>query len=1022
MEESFLHLVAQNYVKNENISEYCFIFPNRRAGKYFAMEMSKCSRDLGHCVLSPEITTISNFVADITESIEANRIEQLILLYKAYKQAMPNSAVPFDRFVHWGDVILSDFGDVDRYMVEADKLFVNISDFKEIKTEDMTPELREIVGRYFNLRESQMQSDDFWKHIKREGGEIAIRKNFDSIWTQLNTIYHNFRALLDENELTYNGKMYREAVERVSKMRKEDFEYKRYVFVGFNVLSKSEHQLFEKMRDRGVAEFLWDYNSPAFDKTNNKGTKFLSNYIEEFKPPFEMPKNEKFPSHIYSIGVPSNFGQAQYAAEIVKRLVEKEIVKKEDAIDTAIVLPDEGLFMPLLKAIDAEVMPDINVTMGLSIRHSSIATLMRMLTKMHYQAKRIGDTWTYFHADVKDVLLHPVVKFMYQEESLALIDDINLHNTYQVEVKTIKELAPHLAPLFRVVKDFTAKTVEEYVDDVLDFTDKVLKKQQELEKTTAAVVNDDENDDTNDVQVVSTIELAFLNSYRDALQQLKKLLAQGRLVNADEKFDINTFCYLLDRLVGSTKVSIEGEPLRGLQIMGLLETRCIDFKNVIILSMNERIFPRKHFSKSFIPQNFRRAYDMSTVEHQESMYAYYFYRLISRAENVYMLYDSRTQGASSGEKSRFISQLETVYSDKCKVQSVMPGLGIQAPAKYPVSVKKDARLMGILEKYKRSLPDNESEIDAKVRSGELKLLSAHSINAYIDCPLRFYLRYVEGLAEIEEKSDFMEASTFGTIFHDTMQQMFTDGCEENIAYIDNLLAKDNKKIDNTIIANTNKYFLKKGDNCYDALYGESLLKSDIVRIFVERVLKHDKVLIEKRNEPIKYIEGEKKHLCQLRIGNQKVNFSYTIDRLDRFAETPNEVRIVDYKTGRDKTSFRYVDDLFDENKSDRSHAILQLLLYCKALVGEAEYPNCVVKPIIYSLKNIDSSRIAFPTNTDENQFEYQRKGGKFDAEIQSFEESLADVIDEMFDVDVPFRQTTNENNCKYCKFKDFCKK
>lgn len=1017
MEETFLHFVARSYANDSDIDEYCFVFPNRRAGKYFAKELSECVGEMSHAVLSPEITTISNFVADITESVEANRIELLIMLYEAYKQAMPDNSVTFDRFVHWGDVILNDFGDVDRYMVDARDLFVNISDYKEIKTNGMTPELKEIVGRYFNLRENQMGGEDFWQHIKREDGEIAIRKNFNNIWSQLNKIYTNFLLLLEKNGLTYGGKMYRDAVERVTNMKIEDFEYKKYVFVGFNVLSKSEQQLFERMREKKVADFLWDYNSPAFDTARNKGTKFLSNYVKEFKSPFEMQKNESFPKHMYSIGVPSNFGQAQYAAEIIKQLVAKGALDKQNAIDTAIVLPDEALFMPLVKAIDAQTMPNINVTMGLSIRHSSIATLMRMLTKMHYQAKKVGDEWTYFHADVKDVLLHPVVKFMYQEEALALIDDINLHNEYQVNASKITNMAPNLAPLFAVVKEFTVSEVEKYVDGVLSFTDAVLRKQQCLEKT----LEKEGEDADADGQVVSTIELAFLSSYRDALQQLKKLLSQGQMIKADDKFDISTFCYLLDRLVGSTKVAIEGEPLCGLQIMGLLETRCLDFKNVVILSMNERIFPRKHFSKSFIPQNFRRAFEMSTVEHQESMYAYYFYRLISRAENVFMLYDSRTQGASSGEESRFIRQLKTIYADKCKVECIMPGLGIQAPAKYPISVKKDDRVMGILEKYRKSLPEDASAVDEMVRKGELKLLSAHSINAYIDCPLRFYLRYVEGLAEIEEQSEFMEASTFGTIFHDTIQQMFDDGRIETLAYIDNLLDKSNKIIDDTIIVNINKYFLKKGDKCHEALYGESKLKSDIVRIFVERVLRHDRALIEKYGD-IEYIEGEKKHICQLQIGLNKVNFSYTIDRLDRFVNAPNELRIVDYKTGRDKTGFMAVKDLFDASRKERNHAILQLLLYCKALLGEKKYSECVVKPIIYSLVNIDDSRVGYKKNSDKNQFEYQNTEGKYDSDISEFNECLEQKINEMFDKDQPFVQTENENNCKYCKFKDFCRK
>lgn len=412
---------------------------------------------------------------------------------------------------------------------------------------------------------------------------------------------------------------------------------------------------------------------------------------------------------MYAIGVPSNYAQVRYADAIIRELVKKGKTDRANAIDTAVVLPDEQLFMPMVKAVSLDTVDKINVTMGLSIRNSSIATLMSAISKMHYQAKKVSGEWTYFHADVKDILLHPIVKLFDNEGSVRLIDELTSENCFQVSYAMIEQYAPKLASLFSVVEEFTTEEVSDYLQGVIEFTDSVLQRQQQMELEVRA--DSGETDDDEEQNPID-IERAFIESYRDALAQLCEVLNNANLVSGD-RINVTTFCFLLDRLIGSTKVAFEGEPLGGLQIMGLLETRCLDFKNLIILSMNERIFPRKHFTKSFIPQNFRKAREMSTLEHQESMYAYYFYRMISRAENVFMLYDSRTQGASSGEESRFIRQLDILYSDKCHIHRVMPGLGIKAPQTCGIEVAKDERVMEILNKYKCPLPESEDEIERR---------------------------------------------------------------------------------------------------------------------------------------------------------------------------------------------------------------------------------------------------------------------------------------------------------------------
>ncbi|MCI6893300.1 MAG: PD-(D/E)XK nuclease family protein [Bacteroidales bacterium] len=1026
MVESFLHFLAREYcnrVDSKDLCRYCFVFPNQRSGKFFEKELGEC---IDKPLLLPAITTINGFVSDLTGAVEANRIELLTILYKAYKDVMKDNSAPFDRFARWGDVLLSDFGDADRYMVDAKSLFVNISELKQIKSnylDELPEEVKKSIAHFFNFDFEKNNQDEFWQHISRDNGDVEIREKFTGIWSQLYNIYEKFNQYLDDAGLTYGGKMYRDAAIRAKKSARDDFEHVRYVFSGFNVLSKSEHELFKAMQKKGNTDFHWDYNTPAFRTGNNKGTKFLSKYVKEFKPPFEMEKNDSFPPNMYAIGVPSNYAQVRYADAIIRELVKKGKTDRANAIDTAVVLPDEQLFMPMVKAVSLDTVDKINVTMGLSIRNSSIATLMSAISKMHYQAKKVSGEWTYFHADVKDILLHPIVKLFDNEGSVRLIDELTSENCFQVSYAMIEQYAPKLASLFSVVEEFTTEEVSDYLQGVIEFTDSVLQRQQQMELEVRA--DSGETDDDEEQNPID-IERAFIESYRDALAQLCEVLNNANLVSGD-RINVTTFCFLLDRLIGSTKVAFEGEPLGGLQIMGLLETRCLDFKNLIILSMNERIFPRKHFTKSFIPQNFRKAREMSTLEHQESMYAYYFYRMISRAENVFMLYDSRTQGASSGEESRFIRQLDILYSDKCHIHRVMPGLGIKAPQTCGIEVAKDERVMEILNKYKCPLPESEDEIEKKMKSGELKLLSAHSLNAYIECPVRFYLRYVEGLAEIEEVSEFMDASTFGTIIHETIQQLYKNGSKITTEYIDKLLARGNKIIDNTIIANVNRIFFKKGENCYDELYGECMLKFDIMKIFITRILEYDKKELKKYGE-INYIQGEKRIVCKLPIDGSEhaINLTYTIDRLDSVQEDGKEVlRIIDYKTGKDKTRFVGVESLFDNSVTERKKSLFQLLLYCKALSQEKEFAGKDIKPIIYKLLNMNDTGVFYKKSNASKpvQVVYPDMEADDGKKIKEcFESHMATIINELFDPKEPFVQTANEKNCKYCKFKDFCRK
>lgn len=1024
MLKPFLRFLAEKFVNEPELSDYCFVFPNRRSGTFFAKELSDLAKPP---MLLPEITTITNFVAELTPAIEANRVESLFILYDAYCEINPNPENTFDRFARWGDVVLSDFSDVERDMIDPKEIFINVSQFKQIKSNYITDELREILGHYFRLPDHQTNSaDSFWQHIKAENGEMTIQNKYQSIWDTLYPLYTKYCERLNQLGLTFGGKALRDAVEVVKQKEAGEFNRKRYAFVGFNVLTKAEETLFEEMKKKGIAEFYWDYNSPAFSLPQNKATKFIPKYIKKFpsRDGFVEEPNLKMAPNVSIIGVPTNFGQTKYVGKLVNSLAQQGIIADaNNAIDTAIVLPDDQLFSTLLKSIDNSVIGSVNVTMGVSIRNSSISSLMSSVSKLHYQARLVKDEWNYFHTDVKDILAHPIIRLAYKDKASKLLDYVVGNNLYQVPLSLIRSILSQNDSIFEIGNKLTVETVFQYVNGIIDFTSRVLDSQEKAISASRHAANnpaqdlDDEDDEMNAPK--TSVEVAFINKYRDAMAELSDVFSRYIKDKKNFELDVNTFCFLLDRLVSQTQLAFEGEPLGGLQIMGVLETRCLDFKNMIIMSMNERIFPRKHYTKSFIPQFMRRGFGMSTTSHQESMYAYYFYRMISRAENVFLIYNS----SSVNEESRFIHQMRILFSDKCNITQTMINLGLRSPRETVVSVPKDDRIMGILNLYKTD-PGNVTaeQIKEMRKAGDIRQLSAHSINEYISCPLRFYLHYVEGLIEVEEKSDFMEASTFGTIIHSVMQQLYPQSCQSiDEKYLSRLLSKSSYEIDNAIIRTINKEYLHKGDNCYDELKGESLMKKQIIEIMVRGMIKHDIEHIQ-NNGVINYIQSEKEIATRVTFGDHTFNLTFIIDRLEANADN-TMLRIIDYKTGRDPLSISSVQSIITPMK-DRPKAVLQLLLYCHAYSLQDNRP---IQPVIYKTTQIKDSGMFFKTGNGSAQITYPQFTANDKAATQiniakEFQEQMKTVINELFNPNIPFRQTSDQkNNCTYCKFKEFCK-
>ena len=712
-------------------------------------------------------------------------------------------------------------------------------------------------------------------------------------------------------------------------------------------------------------------------------------FRKEFPEPidFTCETIAEFPE-IEVVGVPSNVGQAKYCYHLLNQLIDDGIVNASDAINTALVLPDDGLLVPLLNSLPPNIKKK-NVTMGYPLSASDIASLMRVVAKMHSQArKNAAGEWTFYRGDVKIVLSHPIVKNFFGAEALELRRVIAEQGAFAIPQSTFA--STELALLFTTFgKENDAEGVNELLKLYIKFCQTVLKMMKNQEKEL------DEDDASSDAeQPVMTIQEAFLNQYIEVLNQLIDALTRHQVPPCE-----SSVFFLIDRLAAAFSIPFEGEPLQGLQIMGMLETRCLDFDNVIILSANEGLLPGKTRSNSFISDFMRNNYAMSTVADQEMMWNYNFYRLIGRAKRLIMVYDTSDQPMGGGEETRYVQQLELEYD--CPVQRRM--FSITSATSDPITIlmpKRDHALKQL----------NSFRCGVGTRS-----LSASSIKEYINCQLMFYFNKIERLRASDDDIDFMDAGTFGTIVHDTLQRLYypnVDGkprtgehrvtCGDIKKFIKN-------KLDVVVETLVNEEYLRNSSS--GSLVGEASIVSVAIKKYVMSALNHDIALLRNIDDKaFTVLECECQHDITLNYGDVDFNFTYIADRIDRLPD--GTLRIVDYKTGKDTTSFKNVDELFAVTTKEKNlRGVLQLMLYCNAYALEKK-TDAPIMPVIYKLRNMSEAGVIY--NGSQLQ-DYHKINDEFKAKMDK-------QIGSLFNAEIPFAPSTDDNSCHFCRYKNFCRR
>ena len=737
----FLYQVASLFYSKygAEVSRLAFVFPNRRTGLFFQKYLSEVSEKP---LFSPTILTINDLFVQLSGKQTADRISMLFKLYDIYLDHSGSSET-FDEFLYWGEMLLNDFDDIDKYMVDARMLFTNVTD------------LREIENDFSFLSPEQIAAiRTFWSSFYPKG-DTPNQEQFLAVWQILYALYADLREALAAEGKGYEGMIFREVVELLEKNECCDLPYTKVVFVGLNALSVAEERFLSELQKRGIADFYWDYASPKVTDPDNKASYFVERNLRQF--PSQLIGNGQLATDnedggkkkIEVIGIPSGIGQAKQVHSLLSELCKEDEMSAEEALRTAVILPDEHLLIPVLNAIPEQIRR-INVTMGYPLAGTPVASLMEYILALQKNIRYVDRRPVFYFRDVLPILNHRYVSTTSPEVVSDLVKDISENNKIYISYDDLNK-----TPLLSIL--FTPVTA---VDAFSDYLIGVL---QELNKAVESGKWKVENIDsgaeqlsTSDSQLstINDIEQEFIFHYFATVNRMKEVMQE-----ANVEMKIDTYFRLLKRVTDTITIPFHGEPLSGLQIMGVLETRALDFDRLIILSMNEGIFPLRKAANSFIPYNLRRGFGLPTYEHQDSVWAYHFYRLIYRASHVSLLYDTRSNGLQTGEVSRFVHQLHYHYEEPIRNKLVV----------YNVSSSKTPALQ--VAKTKEVM----NRLAAFRRGGE-RAISASAVNTYLDCPLKFYFSVVEGIREEEEVSETIESNIFGSILHKVMEELYQPFC------------------------------------------------------------------------------------------------------------------------------------------------------------------------------------------------------------------------------------------------------
>lgn len=895
----------------------------------------------------PDIYTIDDFIVDSSGIVELDPINLYFELYKIHKNLEGSDARSLDDFFTWAPIMLADFTDIDLYLADAEEVFTNLSEIKAIQQ--------------WNPSGEQLTD---------------LQKNYLSFYRSLYSYYSELRNNLITKGLGYKGMIYRHVFEQILTIS-NNWTWKRFVLVGFNALSESEKRIFKYLKAHFKVDILLDIDSYYFSEDNpgkHEAGRFIKDLIE-----YWQIKNVKWKSNFLSngkkeiniLGIPKQIGQVKYAAQMISGWIrDQKIEQTEVLIDTAVVLGDEKLLVPVLNSlpqhVDGKNIP-VNLTMGYPLKNSPVAQFVLIWIELLDSAN--SNKYNKFALrHVQSLLYNPFVRvvtdFYCKNSSQSVLTTINKKNSLflaKEDIITIcREECPDLEPLFNTVLQSHIKP-EMIMDLLIDLLIEIKPVFYERNGSLGLLKE----------QIVIIVSLA------KRLKILLKSVGSDLNLKALEKI----FIQLLNR----SEINLKGEPLNGIQVMGMLESRNLDFKNLIILSLNDGILPGKENIDTLIPFDIRRQYKLPLPGDKSDVYAYHFYRLLQRAENVTLLYNTESDAFGGGEKSRFIVQIEDELS-KLNQNARINTAQIEIP-------------MGNIAKKQSISVVKSDQILQLVKSELNKSLFPTALSAYINCPLKYYFRYIIDLKPYRTTESSIEADVFGNAVHEVLEDLYKpfEGQQIDIEKL-----KLNEPELKRLVADKFRKVFPGGD----LQSGQNLLTVEVANQYIRRFLASEAKNLSGQYRVL--IATEERLKVEMNVSGCNINLTGIVDRADKAIDS-DVIRILDYKTGDVVPRNLHVkewESLVTDPDMDKA---FQVLFYSFMYIKNKMTLNDIEAGVI-SLKNISYGFIPLklPDNTTVHR------------SVEKFETLIRSLINRIIDPGIPFNQTTDEERCKYCDYQDIC--
>lgn len=952
---AFLGDVADHLLTHyrDRLGDCTVVFPNRRAGLFLKKHLSQ---RVDQPVWSPTTSSLEDFFSRFSSIKKTDPLTLIFELYESFKMHQ-GQAEGFESFYFWGEMLLRDFEEVDHYLVNPEQLFKYVKDDRQL-AEDF----------YFLDEEQERIIKKFWQEFL----PVATRsqEQFVETWKILHPVYETFKERMHDQGIGYTSHIYRQLSTQL-----DDIQYdasRPLIFAGFNALTPVEEVLIKHFVHHHKAEVLWDVDGYYINDTRQEAGSFLRKYAKDpvlgagFSA--SVPERVNQPKDVEVIGVSLEIGQAKLVGEEIDRLL-AEGVKQEEIV---VVLPQDYMLFPVLNAIPQSV-DKLNVTMGYPLKDTPLFGLLEAAIELQEHAHLSSENGiSFYHQPTVDILSHP---YLYREDKSPLdklISDIRKKNQIRIFQQEINALqSTVLNTIF--VQVGPEQRLSEYLQSIIE------------------VLGD---------QVVERfgLEREYLYHFQQLLARLDEILSLQRV-----QVDIKTFKSLFRKTTRSVKIPFSGEPVEGLQVMGVLETRNLDFKHILMLNMNEDIFPSSQRSGSFIPYRIRKAFSLPTFETQDAIYAYLFYRMYHHAKKLSYYYNMYADFGLSGEVSRFIRQIE--LESKLEVKRKKLSNSVQVDIIKPISIATTSEVIEKISAYTDAVPPKEQ-----------KKLSASALNTYLECRLKFYFRYALKLFSGDELSDDLDARLFGNVLHQALEYIYLDAMKEKGSRVidENDFFRLENSIDGAIEKAFKEEFGMKGKMRFE-FKDRNVVMAEIIRKFIARVLELDRAYVPFE---VVSLEKEDKYERTIKIeandGTYNVTLGADIDRVD---VKDGVVRVLDYKTGRDESEIGQFDSLFDSKAGATSKngrkAGYQTFFYAWLYASKHGTASAIV-PGLINMKQFFQEDFDYRLKIEGDPITDSRPF------LDAFEGKLKELLQEIFSLDHPFDQTEDTSKCTYCEFKGIC--